>query len=306
MILLTILLIIYLVQNSKYKKTEYFHQTHIPFLKMRFNKGRYGEFLTYKYLRSLNGNKKFLFNCYIPSKGSETTEIDVLMLHDSGIYVFESKNYSGWIFGTETNRNWTQTLPAGRGRSQKRQFFNPILQNKGHCKWLSSYLGERADIPMYSYILFSDRCTLKNIKLTSNEHCVINRYNVLGAVRKNADIAGIKCDNETIESLYTLLYPLTQTTDEQKLLHVQQINDKYNNPVNNKPVENETIAEAIPTSYEASADTKICPRCGAPLVQRTAKKGEKAGTKFWGCSGFPKCRYIENIDESNTKKLSFK
>ncbi|WP_353846829.1 topoisomerase DNA-binding C4 zinc finger domain-containing protein [Hallerella sp.] len=39
---------------------------------------------------------------------------------------------------------------------------------------------------------------------------------------------------------------------------------------------------------------KVCPKCRKPLVLRTVKKGENAGNKFWGCSGFPKCWYREN------------
>ena len=39
---------------------------------------------------------------------------------------------------------------------------------------------------------------------------------------------------------------------------------------------------------------KICPRCGEKLVLRIAKKGGNAGNEFWGCSAFPKCRYVEN------------
>ena len=34
----------------------------------------------------------------------------------------------------------------------------------------------------------------------------------------------------------------------------------------------------------------VCPHCGAKMVLRTAKKGQNAGEKFWGCSAFPKCR----------------
>lgn len=37
-----------------------------------------------------------------------------------------------------------------------------------------------------------------------------------------------------------------------------------------------------------------CPECGAPMVLRTAKRGEQAGTRFWGCSTFPTCRAILN------------
>lgn len=39
----------------------------------------------------------------------------------------------------------------------------------------------------------------------------------------------------------------------------------------------------------------ICPKCGAPMVLRTAKKGDKIGNKFYGCSTFPKCKGIINI-----------
>ena len=40
----------------------------------------------------------------------------------------------------------------------------------------------------------------------------------------------------------------------------------------------------------------ICPKCGSELVLRTANKGKNAGKCFWGCSGFPKCKYTQDID----------
>jgi ssDNA-binding Zn-finger/Zn-ribbon topoisomerase 1 len=42
-------------------------------------------------------------------------------------------------------------------------------------------------------------------------------------------------------------------------------------------------------------DSRICPRCGSPLVEREAKKGPNAGGRFLGCSAFPKCRHIGSI-----------
>ncbi len=52
-----------------------------------------------------------------------TTEIDLLLIHPKGLFVFESKNYSGWIFGNEVYQNWTQTLPKGRrGDVHKERF----------------------------------------------------------------------------------------------------------------------------------------------------------------------------------------
>lgn len=40
---------------------------------------------------------------------------------------------------------------------------------------------------------------------------------------------------------------------------------------------------------------KICPKCGKKLVLREAKRGAYAGEKFYGCSGYPSCHYIEKL-----------
>lgn len=37
-----------------------------------------------------------------------------------------------------------------------------------------------------------------------------------------------------------------------------------------------------------------CPKCGSNLVERTAKKGPKAGSKYLGCENFPRCRFSKN------------
>ena len=91
----------------------------------------------------------------------------MIMIHQSGIYVFESKNYSGWIFGSEDSKNWTQTLPSGR-KAHKEYFLNPIIQNKVHIKWLVKLIGEES--PIHSIIVFSERCTLRGIDLKSRGH----------------------------------------------------------------------------------------------------------------------------------------
>lgn len=38
------------------------------------------------------------------------------------------------------------------------------------------------------------------------------------------------------------------------------------------------------------SNENVCPLCGTEMVLRTAKKGQNAGEKFWGCSAYPKCR----------------
>ena len=42
-----------------------------------------------------------------------------------------------------------------------------------------------------------------------------------------------------------------------------------------------------------------CPRCGKPMALRTARKGERAGSQFWGCSGFPQCKATRALEASD-------
>lgn len=288
LLFLSILIIfgIYFSKNNRFKKGSYYKITHNSFLFTIFDAGWNGEYQIYNRLRNYeNMGGKFLFNCYLPKENGETTEIDVLLINSNGIYVFESKNYSGWIFGDEKAKNWTQVLPKGRGRSHKEHFFNPIIQNNVHIKWLRNIVGE--EIPVYSIIAFSERCTLKKINVTNQDVQVINRHMIVNAVNKAENIQSSKLSMEEINELYNKLYPFTQVTEEQKLQHVQNIKMNFKTP----NLENDNVSVNNATDEKISA-TQICPKCGAQLVLRTAKKGMNVGQQFYGCSNYPKCRYV--------------
>ena len=72
-------------------------------------KGYYGEYLVFcKLYQSVPGQCKILMNLNIPVFGGSSTEIDLLMIHESGLYVFEIKHYKGTIYGKLTDNTWTQ------------------------------------------------------------------------------------------------------------------------------------------------------------------------------------------------------
>ena len=174
---LAIAIAVAIIAYRNYTQSSYYLVTKTSFIELYFDKGKLGEYMTYRYLRSAEKNgAQFLFNIYIPKGENETTEIDVLMIHAKGLFVFESKNYSGWIFGNEHQKNWYQTLPQGRGRSHKESFYNPIMQNKTHIKHLKALVGE--NIPTHSIITFSERCTLKRVEVKSDDIYVINRESI--------------------------------------------------------------------------------------------------------------------------------
>lgn len=47
------------------------------------------------------------------------------------------------------------------------------------------------------------------------------------------------------------------------------------------------------THNKVASPNNSCPKCGSKLVERVAKKGENVGNTFWGCSNFPKCRFVK-------------
>lgn len=273
--------------------------------------GKTGERYTREVLMPLEGYKKFISNCYLPKADGTFTEVDVILLHESGVYVIESKNYSGWIFGEENQKQWTQTLPTGRGRSQKVSFFNPIIQNEVHLKWLRRFIDAKPDFPIYSYIVFSDRCELKKVTLTSEKHVVVNRRNLLRSIQKKAETAGHQLTPVELDDLYQKLYPLTQVSEEQKQLHIKTIQQKKEvvfspGPSSNQPSVTETAKPELPIFTGEAAPPKLpdppmvpaeqqCPRCGGRLLVRTAKRGDHAGEQFWGCSNYPRCRYTKKF-----------
>ena len=242
--------------------------------------GRHGEKLTERELnlvRLFGRGGKILRNIYVPKENGETSEIDVVFITQKGIFVIESKNYSGWIFGDEKSVYWTVMLP----NKQKNKFYNPIKQNETHIKWLGKYLNE--EIPLFSIIVFSERCELKKIIVENPDIRVIKRDKLYANIRDIWNASKDRLEEKQVNILYEKLKMLTHVSEAVKQEHIANISNKYK-------------AAKDPVPSKVPKDAKICPRCGGELVIRTAKKGTNTGNQFYGCSNYPKCRYVQNID----------
>lgn len=179
-----------------------------PYQTTRQDKGRHLEYLTYRSLRHFeNKGGRFLFNVNVPKKNGDTTEIDVLLICTKGLFVFECKNFSGWIFGDELQKNWTQTLPTGRGLCRKEQFYNPIMQNSAHIKHLKNFIGK--NIPTWSVIVFSDKTVFKNITIRSKVN-VVNHNRVVSVVKAICSHAQDIYTEAEINDIHSKIYPYSQ------------------------------------------------------------------------------------------------
>jgi len=267
-------------EEEQYKKTDYYSQTGNSYSEINNDKGLAGEFETWEQLKSLPGYKKSLFNCYIPKRNGGTTEIDFILIHETGIYIFESKNYGGWIYGSENRRFWLQTLPRGRRGIQKNTFFNPVIQNKIHMKWLTRYVNLKPDY-FNTYVVFSERCTLKKIDVDSVRHRVVYIGQLFSEMTEHIRESSNILTDEEVDALYMKLQPLTKVNEEERFRHVQNIRE------NVEPVK---LSEFKANPYKVR-----CPSCGSRLVIRHAKRGKYAGSKFLGCPNYPRCRYTRDV-----------
>lgn len=247
-------------KKKKYENSQYFANTKNSWDIVRNDIGLYGEYLSYSYLDStVPGNKLFLFNTYLPKSNGKTTEIDLIMIHETGIYVFESKNYSGWIFGNDNQQKWTQTFSNG----QKEHFYNPVFQNNAHIKAIKEILHINYEIPIYSIVVFSERCTLKKITVTAQNTFVIKRNDLSRTVLSIIQNSNHMDAQQNINAYYEKLFPYSQVTDEVKKQHIETIRNGTTNHLVMQTIDTATPSENINNKADfIICSYRLCPLCG--------------------------------------------
>lgn len=144
-------------------------------------KGYYGEYQVLKELYyKIPGVCKILMNLNFPVQSGKTTEIDLLMIHETGLYVFEVKHYKGTIYGTTSEENWTQYFRTARNNS----FRNPVNQNKYH---ISAVRKKYPDLPIYSFIVFTNPLCDLRIKGSEPDVSICYLHEIFGHLKKVID-----------------------------------------------------------------------------------------------------------------------
>lgn len=230
----------------------------------------------------------FLHNVYVPM-ANDTTEVDAVYVTAKGIFVFESKDYSGWIFGSDTQKQWMQTFPNG----SKNPFPNPIWQNDVHIQCLGEFL--KWKIPFFSFVVFSDNCEIKKMSVVKSQAKVIQQFQLPEAVANTFNALPDVFSDEQMQTIWQALYPLTQKTAAEKDAHVANVQNRHNANENTRAAQPIYVASApVPTSQPAQAEqTPVCPLCGKALQERVAQNGDHAGQTYEVCTDYPNCTYAK-------------
>lgn len=238
-------------------------------------KGYVGEQRIRKLLDGL-GEEYTVFNdVYVPKKSGELTQVDHVLLSPYGIFVIETKNYTGWIFGQEQQKNWTQTI-----YNKKSRFYNPVMQNNTHLKALQHHLN--MDVPMHSIVVFSNAATFKFKEPFRQAHVIQNKQLKRTIQQYNTQQISEEQLNYISQRLQSLLPKTKQQQSKIKKQHVQHVKQMAN-------PRKKTAARAMSRPVSTTS-TEMCPKCGADLVLRNGKQGS-----FYGCKGFPKCRFTRDF-----------
>ena len=220
-------------------------------------KGTIGEFKVNTRLNFLGEDYIVMKDLILNSSNGYTSQIDQLVLSEYGLFVIETKNYKGWIFGNEKSENWIQVI-----YKEKNSFRNPVKQNWSHIYTLKNVLSDYPNIKYHPIVVFSGNATLKNIE-SSVPVIYDNKLNK--TIRRLSNLKCLTIDE--VNAIKTILESSVVTEKGARKEHVKNIR--------------KNIAEK-----ELKKKNLICPRCNGELKLRNGKNG-----KFYGCSNYPRCRF---------------
>lgn len=226
-------------------------------------KGIIGEKTVSIILTKLDKDKYKVINDIIVKNGEKTSQIDHLVVSNYGVFVIETKNYKGWIYGDEYKKYWIQVI-----YKRKEKLYNPIHQNYGHVEALKNILINFEGIKFIPIVVFSINAELKiNVKSE-----VVYTTKLLKTIKKyNKEII----NNTDKEEIYNIILSSDINTKDIRKQHV--------NTIKKQKYDKQNILKS-----------DICPKCGGNLVVKKGKYGI-----FKGCSNYPKCKYTVKVHVSN-------
>ena len=229
-------------------------------LKPPWFKGAFGEFQINKSTRlNLPKDEYHLIKDVTLPTEDGTTQIDHIVVSRFGVFVIETKNMKGWIFGTADQKTWTQKIYRHTSKFQI-----PLRQNYKHVKTLEALLNIPLDT-IRSVVVFIGNSTFK----TAMPDYVTNARGYISYIKSKRDVVLSKGQVEAvIAQIEHIWLKRGMATNRQ---HVRHLREKA------KPRE------------ESTPD---CPKCGSSMVLKNIRKGKNAGNTFWGCKRFPACRGI--------------
>jgi hypothetical protein len=229
--------------------------------------------------------------------GDMSAQIDFIIITRKVILVVECKNLIGNI-EIDNSGNFIRNYELF-GKKVKEGIYSPITQNERHLRVLKAVRMESIGnfISKHRFEAGFDEM-YKSIVVLANPKTYLNaRF-----AKKEVKDRVIRADQ--LVALITMLnnISMNKSLTEKEMIELGEFflwqsaprRSDYARKYEELMVEVEN-SHNTPKEENSIPEEKICPRCGNKLVLRMATRGENAGNQFYGCSNYPKCRYIKNL-----------
>lgn len=246
------------------------------FIEESMIKGLAGESMVKGILKKLPDDY-YALHSLILEKDQGSTQIDHVVVSRYGVFVVETKNYIGKIYGNDDKDEWTQIILNDVTYKRKRwktytyvtknKFYNPVRQNLGHVYEIKKILKEYSYLPIVSIVVFSDSADISGVK--SNNH-VINMRDLIKTIMNYDKVYLPEGSTSQVIDLISLNNDRCTVNEKMHVRNVQSAKNKYQDKL----------------------ISGICPRCGGTLQLRSSKYGS-----FYGCSNYPKCKFTKEIED---------
>lgn len=236
-------------------------------------KGSFGEILTQQFSKIFT-DALVLRDVLIECGDNSTTQIDLILIDSTGLYVVEIKNFSGGtVYGDGTKKTWYYYKNGSRY-----DLYSPLMQNRNHIRHLKRFLSRFGDVPCFSILLLlCDDFKVSNI----NKPGITDTGICNSLLEMRALIGEIAQENPAI-------YFVEQKQEIFNYISANQING------NGARRAHESRVRSYKKSMDDAIVHNLCPYCKAPLILRNGKYG-----KFYGCSNYPYCKYTLKADDFN-------
>ncbi len=186
-------------------------------------KGVVGELKVDIILSGFTFENSFSIRDLLLVRDGKSTQIDNILFTYKKVYIIETKNYSGWIYGSEIGKSWTQTFNF-YGKVTKSSFYNPLTQNYGHIKFFSKFF----DLPLTSFVnivVFSNDAELKNIRTEKKYNYVINLRDLQQLINNIEVNSEVIFDWEDLERFEDAINSLDKSGFAENLKHKKYIKE---------------------------------------------------------------------------------
>ncbi len=228
--------------------------------------GSFGEWLAKIFAKTLPG-ALVLHDVLIDGADGYTSQIDLVLIGNKGIYVVEVKSFSeAKIYGDAKKSKWYYY-----SHGKKYEIYSPIKQNKKHVEYLKIFLKDFGDVPCFSIVAM-----------------FCEDFKISGELNTDGYLDTAICTS--LPTMQEVIYKIAENKPE--VFDDTKKQEIFDHIKNNQHVGKDARIEhkqkviAYKESLEELKKQKICPYCKSELVLREGKNG-----KFYGCKNFPKCKY---------------